>query len=493
MTEPSGIGGGKITISLWLGFVAVLLILGATLLIYQWQFQQTSRRVELMSGVQQPLQEATWEMRQSNADISRYISDYTRDLDLEHVQELRNAEIDFNNAALIFNQLAQSDGARSQSQAINGIYGKLRKSADDVLSLVDSQQAALLSARETAGEAAVLVQGMLTATISDGSQASNEKLGITLDMRHSLEKVTTGIEAYLREPSPAIRQQVLSAGEDFQQQIASFQNLTLSSLESSWLQHMEDQVQKLLSEGTALFTTTDSLASEIMQFQASVNGMESILTERVQPVVNAEGLTASQALQNSAASAGRWLIALAIIAIVIGIVTVLMVSRRITGPIYQLLSGIGLVASGRIEHRFNADAKGEFGQLALGLNKMLENLRRSRDALGESEELAWALLDATHDAVVLTDLRGTILASNEIAASRLSRSLEQMIDESLYDLLPAESAATLKARVTEIIRTKKPVHYDDEREGKISSTMFIQCPSTREKSQGLPSSLAMLR
>ena len=465
--KPAGIARGKITTSLWLGFGVVLLILGVTLLVYQWQFQQTSHRVELMTGTQQPLQQATWEMRQSNADIARYVSDYARDLDRDHVQELRDAEFGFDRAALIFNQLAQSDEARSQSQEINGTYGKLRKSADDVLSLVDSQQAALLSTRETAGEAAALMQGMLTATISDSSQASNEKLGITLDMRHSLEKVTTGIEAYVRGPAPAIRQQVLNAGEDFQRQSASFQNLTLSSLESSWLQHMEDQVEKLLSGGTALFATTDSLVSTMTQFQASVNGMETILTERAQPVVNAEALTASHALQNSAASAGGWLIALVIIAIVIGIVTVLMVSRRITGPMHQLLSGIGLVASGRIEHRFNADAKGEFGQLALGLNKMLDNLKRSRDALGESEELAWALLDATHDAVVLIDLRGTILASNEIAASRFSRSLEQMIDESLYDLLPVESTASLKARVTEIIRTKTPVHYEDEREGKI--------------------------
>lgn len=466
-TKPSGIAGGEIATSLWLGFGAVLLILGVTLLVSEWQFQQTSRRVELITGTQQPLQQATWEMRQTNADIARHVSDYARDLDRGHVPELRDAEIAFDRAALVFGQLALSDEARGQGQEISGTYGKLRKSADDVISLADSQQAALLSARETGLEAAVLMQGMLTATIDDGSQASTGKLRVVLDMRHSLETIMTGIEAYVRGPAPAIRQQVLSSGEDFKRQSASFRNSTLSSLENSWLQHMEDQVSKLLSSGTALFATTDSLESAMTQFQASVNGMEAILTERVQPVVNAEALIPSQALQNSAASAGGWLIVLAIMAIVIGIVTVLMVSRRITGPVHQLLSGIGLVASGRIEHRFNVDAKGEFGQLALGLNKMLDNLKRSRDALRESEELAWALLDATHDAVVLTDLRGTILASNERAASRFGQSLEQMIDESLYDLLPAESAALLKAHVTEVVHTRKPVHYEDEREGKI--------------------------
>jgi PAS domain S-box-containing protein len=230
---------------------------------------------------------------------------------------------------------------------------------------------------------------------------------------------------------------------------------------------MKNQVDRLLADGAVLFTAGDSLTGAMTRFQNATAGMDSLLAGRVQALVDAEVLNASRALTGSAASAGGWLIALSIAAVIIGILTVLLISRRIIGPLQQLLNGISLVASGRIEHRFNAETRGEFGQLALGLNKMLDNLKRSRDALGESEELAWALLDATHDAVVLTDLRGTILATNEIAAGRFSRSLEQMIDESLYDLLPAESAASLKAHVAEITRTRKPVHYEDEREGKI--------------------------
>ncbi|MFC2005985.1 PAS domain-containing protein [Chloroflexota bacterium] len=142
-------------------------------------------------------------------------------------------------------------------------------------------------------------------------------------------------------------------------------------------------------------------------------------------------------------------------------------SRNITNPIRQLADGAAIVGSGRLEHRFNIDAKGEFGQLALALNQMLDGLGRSRDALSESEELAWALLDATNDAVILTDLRGVILASNEVAATRFDRSLEQMIDESLYDLLPAGPAASMRAHIAEVIRSRKSAHYEDEREGKI--------------------------
>ena len=84
--KSSGTVRGKITTSLWFGFGVVLLILGVTLLIYTWQFQQTSHRVVLMTGTQQPLQQATWEMRQSNADIARYVMDYALDPEQDYIQ-----------------------------------------------------------------------------------------------------------------------------------------------------------------------------------------------------------------------------------------------------------------------------------------------------------------------------------------------------------------------------------------------------------------------
>ncbi len=456
----------RISTSLWATFGVVLLILVATLLIYGWQARQTSSRVELVSDMQ-AFEQATWEMRQSNSDIARHLSDYARDSNRDHSQALRDSETKFEKAALIFSQLARSADAKNQSQEIDTTYGELKEWADKVISLVDQRQAVLLSVRSTAEETTDLMQGMLAATIDEGSLAAQEKLGVVFGMNRNLEVISAAIDAYTLSADPAVRQQVLEAGTDFKRLSGYFQSLALSPLESSWVRHMESQADKLLSGSTALFTAGDGLSSAMTQFQTSSGSMETLLAGQVQPLVDTERLKASEALNASATSATVWLLVLGILAIGTGLAAALSISRRINGPIRQLLNGASLVASGRIEHRFNTDARGEFGQLAFGLNKMLDNLKRSRDALGESEELAWALLDATHDAVVLTDLRGTILASNEIAARRFDRSLEQMIDESLYDLLPVESAASLRAHVAELMRSKKPVHYEDEREGKI--------------------------
>ena len=182
---------------------------------------------------------------------------------------------------------------------------------------------------------------------------------------------------------------------------------------------------------------TDKLHDLLGQIEKPIRELDIYLNDEVLPLVHAQAVEASEDVQASSASAGNWLIILVVIGFLIASASVWIISRNITNPIRQLAEGATIVSNGRLAHRFNIDAKGEFGQLALALNQMLEGLGRSRDALGESEELAWMLLDATHDACILTDSRGVILASNEVAAARFGRSLEQMVDESSYDLLPA--------------------------------------------------------
>lgn len=464
--KPIGTAGTKISTSLWLSFGAVMLVLVATLVIYAWQTGQTSQRTHIVSTMQ-ALDQATWQMRTTNADIALHLSDYVNSTDQNDAREMRDSETAFDRAALIFDQLAPTGEIKSQSQNITATSGQLTTSTDEVMSLAQSQQTALVSFRGTAATTADLMQGMLVAIIGDNS-SSQDKLATVVDMNLDLQTISTGINDYVNQPDPAIPQKVAQAGQDFEQLSTSFRSLSLLPLESSWMQQMQDQVQGLLADGTEVFQTSDSLSSAMVQFRASSDAMDALLTGKVQPLVDAETLKASEALTGSANSAAVWLLVLGIVALLTALAAVLIITRRVTGPIRQLISGADLVASGRIEHRFNADTKGEFGQVAVGLNRMLDNLKRSRDALGESEELAWALLDATRDAVVLTDLRGRILASNEIAATRFGRSLEQMIDESLYELLSPESAASLKARVAEVARSKKPVHYEDELEGKIT-------------------------
>lgn len=459
--------GTKVTSRLWLSFGVLLIILVATLAVYGWQIQRINSRINQLTDFQLPTEQAVWEMQNNSTLITRYVADYTREEDPVYVQQLRSAETNLTSATVRYNTLVNSSDTKNQSQIAGNLDTELINSADQVISFINQQHEAYLSVQNNLLETNNLLQGMLTAYVQEYAPDSSQKLTITLNMQKDLGKISRDIESYIAQPDAGVRQDALSTSEDLKQLSASLQSSALTPFESNWLNHMNDQFTELIDSSNILFNTSDDFNSGMKQFQDVSSTMEAALNQQVQSLSSVETLSSVKALKAATTSAGIWILILCIIGVITGIAAVFYISRRLTRPIRQIVKSAELVGSGRIENRFNTEAKGEFGQVALSLNKMLDNLKRSHDALAESEELAWEILDATNDAVVLIDTKGTILASNEIAARRFDRSLEQMIDLPYYDLLSAESAASLKAHVAEIFNTHKQVHYEDESEDKI--------------------------
>ena len=97
----------------------------------------------------------------------------------------------------------------------------------------------------------------------------------------------------------------------------------------------------------------------------------------------------------------------------------------------------------------------------------IEERKRAGAALRASEENLQALLNATTETAHLVDPAGTILAVNETTASRLGKSADEIIGTCIYDLFPPAVAKSRRALLEEVIRTKRPVHHEDVRHGRI--------------------------
>ncbi len=89
------------------------------------------------------------------------------------------------------------------------------------------------------------------------------------------------------------------------------------------------------------------------------------------------------------------------------------------------------------------------------------------EELRESEETMRALLNATTDFVSLTELDGTIIAINETGARRLGKSVDELIGTRIFDYFPPEVTGSRKALTDELIRSRKPIRFEDERRGMI--------------------------
>lgn len=86
--------------------------------------------------------------------------------------------------------------------------------------------------------------------------------------------------------------------------------------------------------------------------------------------------------------------------------------------------------------------------------------KRIEQALWESQELLWALINANPFVVFLLDKEGNILMANEALARSLGCSVNEVIGAPIRAWLPAELVALSRQYAQEVIRTQRPAHFE---------------------------------
>lgn len=101
----------------------------------------------------------------------------------------------------------------------------------------------------------------------------------------------------------------------------------------------------------------------------------------------------------------------------------------------------------------------------LGISEDITDRKMAEDKLKQSEATLRALLNATTETIFLLNNQGTILTMNEIAASRLGKSVEELIGKNIYDILPSETMNHRKQFGEIILHSRQPVRFEDKRNG----------------------------
>ncbi|MFA9498471.1 MAG: PAS domain S-box protein [Deltaproteobacteria bacterium] len=95
----------------------------------------------------------------------------------------------------------------------------------------------------------------------------------------------------------------------------------------------------------------------------------------------------------------------------------------------------------------------------------ITDYKQAEEELRKSEEMARALLDATTDAVVLLDSRGTILDINDTYAQRFQKHKDHMLGLCIWNLSPPEITVLKMANVQKVFESGRPVRIVDEQKG----------------------------
>ncbi|KAA0008392.1 MAG: PAS domain S-box protein, partial [Thermoplasmata archaeon] len=92
--------------------------------------------------------------------------------------------------------------------------------------------------------------------------------------------------------------------------------------------------------------------------------------------------------------------------------------------------------------------------------------------LRESEARLRALFDATTEMLILVDEDGNILDLNDAMAASLGGKKEEMIGKNMRDYLPPDIFEKRYAHALKNVKTKKPVQFEDERNGRFFHSTF---------------------
>jgi two-component system, cell cycle sensor histidine kinase and response regulator CckA len=93
--------------------------------------------------------------------------------------------------------------------------------------------------------------------------------------------------------------------------------------------------------------------------------------------------------------------------------------------------------------------------------------KQAEETIREKETTLRSLIDATRETLLLVDSKGTILIANETVAQRLGKTVAELAGTSMYDHLPPDTAAIRKEASEKVVRTGRPVHFQDERAGRV--------------------------
>jgi PAS domain S-box-containing protein len=139
----------------------------------------------------------------------------------------------------------------------------------------------------------------------------------------------------------------------------------------------------------------------------------------------------------------------------------------------QIPNGAGELRNTYVQYTPQWDETGQ----VVGYYTLIQDIterKQMEEALLQSNETARAILNAATETVLLVDRSDTIIAANETAAARLGvRGPSDLNGRNSFDVLPPQLAASRKEQFGQALQLRKPVCFEDEREGEwFESTIY---------------------
>jgi two-component system sensor histidine kinase VicK len=134
----------------------------------------------------------------------------------------------------------------------------------------------------------------------------------------------------------------------------------------------------------------------------------------------------------------------ALIAITIGLILAVLISRAITRPIEEMRQRTIQIARGDYSGQVQIYGDDELGQLAEAVNELSVRVEESQESTESERRRLDSVLGYMTDGVLATDRHGRITIVNEMATDFLNLENDQIVGKSILDILDLRGTFTLR-------------------------------------------------
>ncbi|MCP4023337.1 MAG: PAS domain S-box protein [Desulfobacteraceae bacterium] len=113
--------------------------------------------------------------------------------------------------------------------------------------------------------------------------------------------------------------------------------------------------------------------------------------------------------------------------------TLMLLTRRLTKPLENLMSGAERIGKGNLQTRIQIDSNDEFGRLSAVFNDMAGKLDETLTALKHKEEYFRSLIENASDVITILDAYGKILYESPSIKKVLGYSHDELINKNVFD------------------------------------------------------------
>ncbi len=132
------------------------------------------------------------------------------------------------------------------------------------------------------------------------------------------------------------------------------------------------------------------------------------------------------------------------IAIILGLLISIVISRAITRPIEEMKKQTIRIARGDYSGQVHVYGNDELGQLASAVNNLSVRVEESHESTESERRRLDSVLANMTDGVLATDRRGNVIIINETAASFLDLDENQAMGKSILDVLDIRKDYSLR-------------------------------------------------